>query len=113
MRDSVFLLCLLSAPSCNTQNPARSIPGQTRHFGLSERSTQLLAQEEDTLDQLDEVLVAYFGEPDAPRLMMMEEWESLGLDQGQDPFRGKWPDLEQRGVLLESLREDNRRVWSE
>ncbi len=110
MRFFPLILAVLFV-SCGTDGRVRRAPAEVRHYGLSERTRIDLAADPEVEEELNRVLIKYFGEPDAPHLASQSAWIEEGFDPNASPFQGGRPDLLKQGVSVDSLREDNALVW--
>ena len=107
-------VCLLTlALACASREVGRTrIVAQEVHYDLSESTLEDLADDPETLGELDGVLEELFGNPGEQRFALLDSWSATGFDPNGVPFDGSRWDFDLEGMDIEALREGNRISWA-
>jgi len=115
MKPQLALLgtgALLAMHACSSTERAANTEVQNIDPVLSNASAQALASNPAVRDELAAVLTEYFGEANAPRFAVLDEWEERGFDPNGSPLEGGRPADDLAGGSAREMEADNRRVWA-
>ncbi len=106
------LIAGLCLAACSAWQPDDRAGTPSPPFQFSEETRVALAEEPAVMSELEDTLTVYFGSRYEPHFLVQREWQRIGFDPNESPFRNAPFGADLEGRRPEVLRADNRRAFA-